>query len=127
MEIFNIVTLSLSGLLLFFVGLMRLSNPVKTFAKSSGIQLPNDTDLLNEVRGLSAVMLLGGVLILLGILVPKLTFTSHCIACLILLGFAIGRIASIVADGKPNKQITQGIIFELIFGAANIFCLINLI
>ena len=127
MEIIKIVTLALSGLLLFLVGTMRLSNPIKSYLKNSGIKLENDVNLLNEMRGVSAVMLLAGITILLGIMMPKLTFTSHVVACLILLGFAVGRIISTVADGKPNKQINQGIIFELVLGAANAFCLASLV
>lgn len=125
MEIFKIVILALSGLLLFFVGTMRLSNPVKTFAKSSGINLSSEADLLNEVRGLSSVQLFGGITVLLGIIIPALTLTSFTVATLIFVGFAIGRLISIGADGKPNKQLVQGLIFELIFGALNLFCLIG--
>lgn len=124
MEIFKIITLSLSGLLLFSVGMMRLFNPIKAYLKNSGIKLNKDTDLLNEMRGVSAVMLFGGAIILMGILIPKLTITSLFVAILILLGFATGRIFSLLTDGKPNKQIVQGLIFELVFGVANIACLI---
>ncbi len=125
MEIFRIVVLSLSGLLLLFVGLMRLSNPIKTFLNSSGIKLENDVNLLNEIRGLSSVMLCGGIIILLGTLVPQLTTSSFVVATLLFLGFAIGRLFSMSVDGKPNKLLVQGLIFELVFGALNIFCLIN--
>lgn len=125
MAIIEIVILSLSGLLLLFVGAMRLSNPINTYLKSSGIQLENDVNLLNEMRGISAVMLMGGVLILLGTFITQLTFTSFVVAILIFLGFAIGRLLSMRVDGQPNKQLIQGLIFELIFGALNIFCLVN--
>lgn len=121
MEIIKIIILSLSGLMLLFVGAMRLSNPVKAYLKNSGINLGNDTDLLNEVRGVSAVMLCGGIIILLGIGIPKLTLASFIVASLIFIGFAIGRGLSIPIDGKPNKQIIQGLIFELVLGMANIF------
>ena len=127
MEIIKIVTLSLSGLLLLFVGAMRLSNPIKTYLKNSGIKLENDVDLLNEMRGLSAVMLMGGILILLGTVISQLTFTSFVVAILIFLGFAIGRLLSMRVDGKPNKQIIQGLFFELVFGALNIFCLVSML
>jgi len=126
MEIIRIVILSLSALMLVFVGVMRLSNPIKAYLKNSGISLENDASLLNEMRGVSAVMLSAGIIIALGIFIEKLTFTSHSIASLIFVGFAIGRLISLKADGKPSKQITQGILFELVLGAANIFCLINI-
>lgn len=125
MEIFKIVTLALSGLLLFFVGSMRISNPIKTYLNSSGIQLDNDVNLLNEMRGVSGVMLFGGIIILLGTIIPKLTFTSFAVASLIFLGFAVGRLLSSRLDGKPNKQIAQGLIFELVLGGASLFCLVN--
>ncbi len=125
MEIIKIAILSLSALMLVFVGIMRLTNPIKTYLKNSGIKLENDASLLNEMRGVSAVMLSGGIIIALGIFIEKLTFTSHCIASLIFVGFAIGRLISLKVDGKPSKQIAQGILFEIILGLANIFCLIN--
>ena len=125
MEIFKIVILSLSGLLLFFVGTMRLINPIKTYLNNSGIRLENDVNLLNEMRGISSVMLLAGVIILLGTFIPELTLTSYSFAILLFLGFAIGRVVSFGLDGKPNKLIVQGLIFELVLGGANTFCLVN--
>ena len=127
MEIFKIVTLSISGLLLLTVGTLRISNPIKNYLKNSGIKLENDVNLLNEMRGVSSVMLFGGIIILLGIIIPKLTITSFVVATLILIGFAIGRLLSIGLDGKPNKKIVQGLISELILGAANVFCLLNIL
>ena len=124
MEIVRIVILALSSLLLIFVGSMRLGNPIKTYAKNSGIVLGNDVSLLNELRGVSAVMLGAGVLTVLGIFIESLTFTSLAVATLIFLGFAVGRLISLKADGKPSKQIIQGIVFEIVLGLANAFCLL---
>ncbi len=121
MEIVKIVILSLSSQLLIFVGISRLSNPIKTYLKSSGIQLNNDVNLLNEIRGVSAVMLCAGIITALGIFFPSHNFTSFVVGALIFIGFAIGRLLSISADGKPNQQIKQGIIFELVLGSANLF------
>ncbi len=127
MEIVKIVVLSLSSLLLIFAGTMRLVNPINTYLKNSGIKLENDVNLLNEMRGVSSVMLLGGIVISLGTIISKLTTTSFIVASLIFLGFAIGRIVSIGLDGKPNKQLIQGIVFELILGSANVFFLISIL
>ena len=124
MEILKIVTLSLSSLLLIFVGIMRLSNPVSTYLKNSGIKLENDASLLNEMRGIASVMLCSGIIILIGIFSANLTFTSHAIASILFLGFAIGRLVSLKVDGKPSKQINQGILFELVLGIANVLCLV---
>lgn len=127
MEIFQIVTLSLSGLLLTFVGLMRLTNPIKTYANNSGINLQKDVELLNEIRGLSAVQLTAGTIIILGIFASSITPFSFLAASLIFVGFALGRLISMGVDGKPNSKLVQGLIFELVFGAANAFCFFNTI
>lgn len=124
MEIFKIVILSLSALLLVFVGSSRLRNPIQIYLKNSGIKLENDASLLNEIRGVSSVMLVAGIIIALGTFIGKLSLTSHIVAILIFFGFAMGRLISLTVDGKPSKQITQGIIFELVLGVANVFCLI---
>ena len=125
MEILKTVTLSISGLLLLTVGTLRLINPIKNYLKNSGIKLEKEVNLLNEIRGVSSLMLCGGIVILLGTIVPKITTASFVVAVLIFIGFAIGRIISIRLDGKPNKLIIQGLISELVLGAANIFCLVN--
>lgn len=125
MEIFNIVVLALSGLLLSFVGAMRLSQPIKTYAKNSGITLEKDVNLLNEMRGVSALMLSGGITILLGTIIPELRLLSFFAASLLFVGFAIGRVLSMGIDGKPNKHLIQGLVFELVFGSLSVFCLVN--
>ena len=125
MEIIKIVTLSISGLLLLYGGTSRISNPVKIYLKNSGIKLENEVNVLSEARGVSSVMLFSGIIMLLGTIIPELTMTSFVIATLILLGFAFGRSLSIALDGKPNKLLIQGLIVEIVLGAANVFCLVN--
>jgi hypothetical protein len=125
MEIIKIVTLSISGLLLLYGGITRISNPLKYYLKNSGIKLENEVNVLSEARGVSSVMLFSGIIMLLGTIVPELTITSFVVAILILLGFAFGRSLSIALDGKPNKLLIQGLIVEIVLGAANVFCLVN--
>ena len=125
MEILNIVTLSLSALLLTMVGALRISNPIKNYAKNSGITLANDVDLLNEMRGVSAVMLCAGLILASGIFIEQMTFASFVVGTLIFLGFAVGRFVGIATDGKPNKQIMMGLFTELVLGGLNVFCLVN--
>ena len=73
MEIIKIVILSLSALLLLFVGSSRLSKPIKTYQKNSGIKIDNEVNLLNEMRGVSALMLCG----ISGLCVFGLTARRH--------------------------------------------------
>ncbi|MCL6274924.1 DUF4345 domain-containing protein [Muricauda sp. 2012CJ35-5] len=132
MEIFQIITLSLSGLMLFFVGIMRLFKPansycLKTYLANPNNTLNNDRDLSNEMRGIGSVTLFAGILILLGLLLSDFRFTSFIVATLVFVGFALGRILSQVVDGKPSKDLIQGLVFELIFGTLNLICLIYLL
>ncbi len=129
MEIFKIVVLSLSGLMLLFAGIMRLIKPLtsyclKTYLDNPEFKMEGKVDILNEMRAEGAVTLFGGIIIILGAIFPQLTLTSFIVAVLIFLGFAIGRSLSIVLDGKPNKLLIQGLISELVLGALNIFCLV---
>ena len=127
MEIINIVVLLISGLLIFTVaGMLRLISPINNFLKLSGIELANDVNLLSEARGICSVMMFGGIIIMLGTVIPELTITSFIVAILLFFGYAFGRILSILLDGKPNKQLIQGLIAEIILGSTNIFCLVNI-
>ncbi|BDD04470.1 DUF4345 domain-containing protein [Aureibacter tunicatorum] len=123
MEIFSIITLALSGLLLLMVGTMRLVNPIKTFSNNSEIILANQVDILNEARGTSAMMLLGGLIILMGTIVSPQAQASHLVAVLIFFGFGVGRVVSMAVDGKPNKKLIQGLISEFLLGSLNLIAL----
>ncbi|MBL4705432.1 MAG: DUF4345 family protein [Flavobacteriales bacterium] len=76
---------------------------------------------------MSALMLLGGIVIMLGAIVPELTLTSFIVAILLFGGYAIGRLLSIVIDGKPNKMIMIGLVSEVIFCSVHTFCLVNIL
>ncbi len=132
MEIINIVVLALSGLLLTYAGTMRLIKPLKslclkTYLDNPNIKLEGKVDVFNEMRAAGASMAFGGVVLFLGILIPQLTLASFVVAIVILLGNAIGRLVSLSSDGKPNKQLAQGLISELVLGGANAFCLFTIL
>lgn len=62
-------------------------------------------------------MLIGGATVISGAVVPQMTFSSLVVATLNFFGFAVGRVISIRLDGKPNKLLIQGLLFELVFGS----------
>lgn len=121
METFNIVVLSLSGLLIFIVGAMRLSHPIYTYGKAPGITLDDEVNLLSELRGLGAVMMGAGAIVLAGPWVPQLTPSSFVVGSLIFVGFALARILGIAVDGKPNNIVMKGLVTEVVFGCAHLF------
>ena len=132
MEIINIVVLSLSGILLVYAGTMRLIKPLKslclkTYLDNPKLKLEGEVDIFNEMRGAGTSIAFGGVVILLGIIIPQLMLTSFVVAIVIYIGHALGRLISLKLDGKPGQQMTQGLISELVLGGANTFCVISLL
>ncbi len=83
--------------------------------------------MLSEVRGMSALMSLGGIIILLEPIIPELTITSFFVAILLFGGYAIGRLISLGIDGKPNKMIIIGLVSEVVFCSLNTFGLVNIL
>lgn len=129
MEIINIVVLSLSALLLIYAGSMRLIKPItslclKTYLDDPEIKLESKVDIFHEMRAGGAFTVFGGVILVLGAIMPQLTITSFVVAIAIFLGHAFGRLVSLKADGKPNQQLSQGLISELVLGIANTVCLV---
>lgn len=124
MNIFTIALLSISGLLLTFIGALRLTNPIQTFAKASGITLNNDVDLLSEARAIGGTMMLCGATMLAGAFVPALTPPSFAIASVIFFGFALGRSLGYVKDGRPNNQLLLGLATEITLGSLHTFGLL---
>ena len=132
MEIFNIVVLALSGLLLTYAGSMRLFKPLKSFClktylEDPKIKLEGEADIFNEMRGAGSSITFGGIFIFLGIIIDQLMLASFVVAIVIFLGHALGRLVSLKLDGKPNQQLAQGLISEIVLGAANVFCLVNIL
>lgn len=132
MEIVNVVVLSLSGLLLLYAGTMRLIKPLsslclKIYLDDPTIKLEGEIDLFNEMRGAGSSIAFGGVIILLGIIIPQLMQASFVVAIVIFIGHALGRLVSFRLDGKANQQLVQGLFSEIILGSASVFCLVNML
>ena len=112
----------LLGLVLIVLGTWRLTNPVNFYA-NSGIILSNDVSMLNEVRASGGAIVGIGILIMLGVFVDKLTYTSTVVSFVIFLSYGIARILAVAMDGNPGEKIVQGIIFKFVFGTAGVFAL----
>lgn len=129
MEIFKIVILSLSGLLLIYAGSMRVINPLNSFCLKSylenpGLALEGKVDVFNEMRGAGTNTVTGGIIILLGTILADFRQISFAVAAVIFLGYAAGRLISMSLEGKPNKDMVQGTYFEIILGTLNLICFV---
>ena len=130
MKTFHIVVLALSGLALFYASTMRLFNPteavfLQTFFEHSGNSLDIHTDLVNEIRGVGAVMLLGGFVALLGTIRADFRSAAFVVLTVILGGVVLGRSYSFFIDGIPHANLIRAAIAEGVLGGLNVFCLLN--
>lgn len=129
MEIFNIVVLAVSGLLLTFAGGMRLLRPTKSFCligffEKHGAGLEKDASILSEMRGAGTFTLLCGLTLLTGAVMPDIRPTSFVVGIVMFLGYAVGRSVSMALDGKPNEDTVKGLYSEVLFAVLHIVCLV---
>ena len=114
------VILFFLGFMLTVLGSWRLMDPVSFFA-NSGLILSNDSGILNEARATGGVVVGFGLLILSGVFIPKLTYTSNLVAIILFISFAIARVIGFMLDGEPLDGMIQGMVFELVFGFLALF------
>ena len=106
---------------LIVLGTWRLTNPVSFYATNSGVELSNDVNLLSEIRAAGGAVVGIGILIMLGVFIDKLTYTSTLVSIVIFFSFGVARIFAIAMDGNPGEKIVQGIFFEFVSGLTAVF------
>ena len=116
--------LFVSGLILVGIGAATLFAPVD-FLGTTGIDLGGQISLLSEIRAPGGALLASGILIMLGIFVAKLTFTSTVISTLMFLSYGLSRILSIIIDGTPAQAIVAATVLEIVIGLTGIFALLK--
>lgn len=130
MKIFKIAVLSLSGLALFYGSLTRLINPtdaafLQTYFVNPANSLVTDVDLVNEVRGVGAVMLFAGITAVFGAIRADFRQTSLVVTTVIFSGIVLGRSLSFLFDGIPNPNLIQAAIVEGVLAVLNILGLVS--
>lgn len=132
MDIFTKVVLSLSGLALFYACYLRLIQPDKAVFLQSYFEHPGNSlkvhiDLANEIRGVGAVMLLGGIVILIGTVRADFRLAALVVATVIFGGVVLGRSLSSFIDGPPSGPLMRAAVAEGVLAALNILCLIRVL
>lgn len=130
MKTLNIVVLSLSGLALFYACSMRLINPagavfLQSYFENPVNRLETHIDLVNEIRGVGAVMLLGGFIAFLGTMRVGFRQTAFVVLTVIFGGVVLGRSVSLFIDGMPNQGLIRAAIVEGVLAGLNVYCLVN--
>lgn len=132
MKNFKIVVLVLSGLALFYASSSRLINPaaavfLQTFFENSVNSLATDVDLVNEIRGVGAVMLLGGIVAIWGAVRADFRQTAFVVTAVIFGGVILGRSISLLIDGVPNANLMRAAVIEAVLAALNVFSLAHIL
>ena len=107
--------LLVSGLLAMTIGAAILINPTAFYALNE-IDLGKNIGLLNEIRASGGMLLAAGILISLGVVVARLTFTSIVVATLLYLSYGLSRILGFILDGIPGDGLVHAAILEMVIG-----------
>lgn len=130
MKIFQIVVLSLSGLALLYACSSRLINPtnavfLETYLEEN--ELETDIVLVNEIRGVGAVMLLGAMVAFAGAIRVDFRQTAFIVITVIFGGIVLGRSFSLFIDGIPSPNLMRVAMIEIVLGVLNVVCLIGIL
>ena len=122
MRTFNNIVLALSGLALFYMCTMRLIDPsAVVFLQGTG-NAPT-IEMANEIRGMGAEILLGGIVAFLGIFMPRFKFAAFVVLSVMFVGVVLGRSVSFFVDGVPDENIFRAWHHQAILAALNVSCL----
>ena len=129
MKQFKTAVLILSGLALFYASSTRLINPsaavfLQTFFENPENSLGIAVDLVNEIRGMGAVLFISGIIALFGGIRVGFRETAFVVTTVIFGGVAIGRSLSFLVDGIPNQDLIRVALIEVVLAALNIVGLV---
>ncbi|ANQ52355.1 DUF4345 domain-containing protein [Flammeovirga sp. MY04] len=111
--------LIISGLLLTLIGASTLIIPAE-MKSTAGIFISDNINILNDVRGMSALLLVVALVALTGVFNQKITYTSSLITPLLFLSIGLGRVLSILLDGMPEASLLKATGLELVLGTIGI-------
>ena len=111
------LTIVLSGLIAFGIGAAIMIAPSDFYALSA-VTLPNNVNLLNDMRAFGGGLVAVAVFIGLGLFRSSLTFASLVAAAIIFAGYGFARIWAISVDGFPDATYIWVLGIELFVAAA---------
>lgn len=111
------ITLGLAGFIALMIGVAVLLAPVPFYALS-GITLPDDVNLVSDIRAFGGGLLGAGIFITLGLFRRSLTLPSLISATTVYAGFGLARLWGISVDGLPEVAFLWVLAIELIVAAA---------
>ena len=109
--------LAVAGLVVVGVGGAVLTAPA-AFHAGNGIEFGGNPSLLSETRAAGGALLATGVLVTLGAVVRRLTFTAALVGTAVYLSYGLSRLFSMAVDGLPSTGLVAATVAELALGAA---------
>jgi len=116
------IVLCIAGIIAMGIGGAILISPIDFYA-SNQIDIGNNASLLSEIRAPAGALLACGILIISGVFVSKLTYTSLIVSSLVYLSYGISRIIGIGIDGMPGDSLVYAAVFEVFIGLVCMFFL----
>ena len=125
------IVLVLSSLALLYASSSRLLTPTQAVFLTVTIEktenfLESNTALLNEIRGVGGVLLVGGLVTMLGVFMARLRPISLHVGAVIFSGIVLGRLISFALEGIPSTEIVRIASVESFFCVLTIFCLADM-
>ncbi len=111
--------LVVSGLILVGIGGALLLAPEAMHAMN-GVVLADNASLLSEIRAPGALLIGGGLIILVSAFVRTLMVSGLALSGLIYGTYAIGRLVSIGLDGLPADSLVTAAGLEVVLGVAGL-------
>lgn len=111
------IILALLALVLAVIGVGAAFVPA-VFYVSYGISVAGLPELASELRGAGMALLLLAVAVATGAVWQRWAFAAAVVAGLVLLGYALGRGISVIADGTPNLAVVAAGVVELVLAGA---------
>tara|TARA_B110000211_G_C14080885_1_gene554452 strand:- start:3221 stop:3622 length:402 start_codon:yes stop_codon:yes gene_type:complete len=109
---------------LIVIGSWRLFDPI-SFALVNDMDLNGQVSLINEARGAAGAIVGFGILIVLGVFIKRLTYTSSIMGPVLYLGYGVARLLSCIIDGYPGEMAMVGMIGEFVVGSIGLFALMK--
>ena len=116
--------LFLCGLLIIVPGVMAIFS-TDYFAGRNGIDIAGNISLYNDYKAMGGIMIGAGIVMWLGIIHPRMAFTSTVVAMVTHLSIALGRYISIAMDGMPADGLFKASIAETVLGLLAVFALVK--
>lgn len=109
-------TLALAGFIALMIGAAVLFAPVPFYALS-GVTLPDDVNLVSDIRAFGGGLLGAGLFVTLGLFRRSLRLPSLIAAATVYAGFGLARLWGITVDGLPEATYLWVLAIELIVAA----------